>query len=52
VTAKWKRPAHFSTKLRVTATRQGWLDTGDSEDIKITVSGEDFVDHELPAQKD
>lgn len=46
--AGWKRPADLRNKLRVTASKRGWIDTGDSEDIKITTSGEDHVKHDLP----
>ncbi|MBS1864006.1 MAG: hypothetical protein JSS68_20095 [Actinobacteria bacterium] len=46
--AGWKRPADLRNKLAVTASKCGWLDTGDYEDIKITTSGEDHVKHDLP----
>lgn len=46
--AKWKRPGNLENSLQQTANRKGWLDTSDSEDIALTVAGEDFVTHELP----
>jgi hypothetical protein len=46
--AKWKRPAGFENNLRLTATRKGWIDTNDGANIRITVSGEDLVLHDLP----
>lgn len=46
--ADWKRPADLRNKLRVTASKRGWIDTADSEDITITTSGEDHVKHDLP----
>lgn len=52
VGAKWKRPASFGANLSLTAARKGWIDTSDGANIQITVPGEDFVDHELPAKKD
>ena len=48
VTAKWKRPARFEANLSLTAARKGWIDTSDGSNIRITVSGEDFVVHDLP----
>jgi hypothetical protein len=44
----WKRPANLRNKLSVTASKRGWVDTGDFDDIKITTSGEDHVKHDLP----
>jgi hypothetical protein len=32
------------------AGTSGWLDTSDSEDIKITSSGENLVEHDLPGK--
>lgn len=46
--AKWPRPRDLTNALSVTAKKSGWLDTGDKSDIKLTVSGEDHVDHDLP----
>lgn len=52
VGAKWKRPAQFEANLQLTAARKGWIDTSDGSDIRITVPGEDFVVHDLPAGAD
>jgi len=30
-----------------TKKRKGWIDSSNSEDLKITVSGENFMDHEI-----
>ena len=38
--------------LRDTASRKGWLDTSDSEDLQIPVAGENAVDHELVKQQE
>ncbi|HEX9966769.1 MAG TPA: hypothetical protein VGB06_02365 [Solirubrobacterales bacterium] len=46
--AEWKRPADLRNALRLTASKKGWIDTADSEDITITTSGEDHVRHDLP----
>jgi hypothetical protein len=48
----WKRPSELRNALRLTASKKGWIDTADSEDIKITTSGEDFVRHDLPASSE
>lgn len=52
VSAKWKRPARFDANLQLTAARRGWIDTSDGSNVRITVSGEDFVVHDLPASAD
>jgi hypothetical protein len=46
--AKWPRPSDLTNALSVTAKKSGWLDTSDKSDIKLTVAGEDHVDHDLP----
>jgi hypothetical protein len=46
--AGWKRPPDLRNALRLTASKKGWIDTADSEDITITTSGEDHVRHDLP----
>jgi hypothetical protein len=43
----WPLPADLKNTLQQ-AGSAGWLDTADSEDIKITSSGENLVEHELP----
>jgi hypothetical protein len=49
VDAKWPRPAMFENALQTTASRKGWLDTSDMNDIKLTIPGEDEVEHKLPS---
>ena len=46
--ADWKRPADLRNALQQTASKKGWLDTADSDEIKLTVPGEDRVRHDLP----
>ena len=41
-------PADIGQTLRLTAARKGWIDSSKGEDLKLTVSGENFVEHELP----
>src|SRR5262249_52451568 len=44
-----KVPANIAQIARNAASRKGWLDTADSEDLKVTTMGENFVEHDLPA---
>ncbi len=41
-------PGAFYQSLTDTARRQGWIDMSNSEDIRITTVGENFVEHDLP----
>ena len=43
----WPVPADLKNVLQQAGT-EGWLDTADSEDIKITSLGENLVEYELP----
>lgn len=47
--AGWRTPAMPLNNLRVTASQKGWLDTSDTTDIKISIPGRNFVEHDLPA---
>ncbi|RZJ00324.1 MAG: hypothetical protein EON90_07850 [Brevundimonas sp.] len=46
-TLSWPVPADLKNALQKAGT-QGWLDTADSNDIKLTSSGENLVEHGLP----
>jgi hypothetical protein len=47
-----KRPPEaFVQSLRDTASRNGYIDIGDLNNIKIPLRGRNFVDHDLPRQK-
>jgi hypothetical protein len=46
-----KVPTRLATVMSNSAKRHGWLDTGNRDDIKITIHGENFVEHDLPAKK-
>ncbi len=46
----WIVPADLKNTLQQAGT-QGWLDTADSQDIKLTSSGENLVEHSLPKAK-
>lgn len=45
-TVGWPTPADLKNKLQQAGTA-GWLDTANSEDIKLTSSGENLVEHKL-----
>lgn len=44
---QWKVPSDIRNTLQQAGTA-GWLDTKDSDDIKLTVNGENLVEHDLP----
>jgi hypothetical protein len=44
---QWPAPSDMKNTLQQ-AGSAGWLDTADSEDIKITSLGENLVEHDLP----
>jgi len=48
---KKRVPNDLWATLRVTANKTNGLDTGNREDIKVTVKGENVVDHDLPLNK-
>jgi hypothetical protein len=45
---KWKLPADLHNTLSETSSRHAWLDTSDYSGIKLTLRGENYVEHELP----
>lgn len=47
----WRLPAYPRNSLQVTASTKGWINTSDMEDITVTPSGENSVDHDMPAKK-
>jgi hypothetical protein len=44
---KWHVPSNLENSLQVTASRHGWIDTSDSEDIKITTQGENHIELDM-----
>jgi hypothetical protein len=46
----WPAPANLANTLHQAGT-EGWLDTSNSADIKITPLGENVVEHNLPKPK-
>lgn len=43
-----KVPLDIEGALPMTTKRKGWLRTSDLSDVTLTVSGENFVEHDLP----
>ena len=41
-------PNDLPQALRLVASRKGWVETSNADDIKITTSGENMVEHDLP----
>ena len=41
-------PGAFYQSLLDTSRIKGWIDTGDTNKIRITTVGENFVEHDLP----
>lgn len=48
----WRVPKDLANTLRSTASHKGWLDTKKQDDIKLTVMGENCVEHDLPPKTD
>jgi hypothetical protein len=45
---KWKVPTDLRNALQVTASVKGWLNTENSDDLKVAIPGENYVEHDLP----
>lgn len=46
----WRVPANLRNNLAVTSSTKGWIDSSSMESIKVTVGGENYVEHDLPAK--
>lgn len=46
-----RRPNAFRQSVADTSSKKGWLDTSSYEDIKISIKGQNYVDHDLPAKE-
>lgn len=46
----WKAPADPRNQLQVLAARKQWLDTSDMDDVRLTHSGSQHVEHALPSK--
>lgn len=47
----WKVPSNLRNQLQVISSTKGWLDTSDGSDIKLTVPGENYVEHDMAKPK-
>ncbi len=47
----WKAPAIPDNSLMVTASTKGWLDTANMKMIRTTLSGQNFIEYDMPARK-
>ncbi|AYV57683.1 hypothetical protein EFP84_18740 [Leptospira kmetyi] len=47
----WRVPSDMRNVLALTASRKGWLDTSDTDNIQLTTHGENLVEHDLPANE-
>jgi hypothetical protein len=45
-------PGAFYQSLLDTARNQGWIDTSNTDQMRITTVGENFVEHDLPRKKE
>lgn len=43
-----KAPIQIDAALGMAANRKGWINTSGGSDLKMTVHGENFVEHDLP----
>lgn len=46
--ATWKFPSSLKNTLSQTSGKEGWLDTSDMNDITLTLTGENRVEHDMP----
>jgi hypothetical protein len=46
----WRLPADPRNSLAQTAAKRGWLNTKNMDDIKLSMPGENYVEHDLPAK--
>jgi len=44
-------PGNLYQSLTDTKNRKGWIDTQNTEDIKLTIAGENYVEHEMPKKQ-
>jgi hypothetical protein len=43
----WRVPADLRNAMQVAASTKGWLDTSNMSDIRVTVHGDNYVEHDL-----
>ena len=47
-----KIPGHLKQNIADTSSKKGWLDTTNFEDIKVPVTGVNYIEHDLPKKVD
>lgn len=50
--AGWRIPSDFRNSLATTASHKGWIDSSDMENLTVTTSGINAVEHDLPKSSD
>ena len=45
--AGWRVPANLRNVMQVAASTKGWLDTSNMSDIKVTIHGDNYIEHDL-----
>ena len=48
--SNWRVSPNLSNSMQVVSTRKTWLDTANMNDIKVTVQGDNYVTHDMPAK--
>lgn len=43
-----KIPGHLKQNILDTSSKKGWLDTADMENIKVPVTGVNYIEHDMP----
>jgi hypothetical protein len=43
----WRLPADLRNAMQVAASTKGWLDTSNMNDIRVTVHGDNYLEHDL-----
>ncbi|WP_432477196.1 hypothetical protein [Nocardioides sp. GXQ0305] len=51
IAADWSPPAHPDSSLRGAAHRTGWIDTANTDSIKVTWKGETHIKSKMPGEK-
>lgn len=47
-----RTPSAFRQSLFDTSKRKGWIDTADTDDLKVTISGVNHLEHDLSGAAD
>lgn len=51
LTRTWKEPTDVAAGLRTASSRKGTIDTKNYDSIKLTPTGRNFVEHDLPTKE-